>query len=128
MEPIDVILSWLNRRLKQNKVYIKDKDKRNTEEMKFYYIGFRAALEETRKMVIKTKLEEENGNKEYALCLDRRGSMETRDYLKDEMKRLNRINDSLEKKINNNQVVANEPEQIVNNVKAMCEIANTNVI
>lgn len=128
MEPIDVILSWLNRRLKQNKVYIKDKDKRNTEEMKFYYIGFRAALEETRKMVIKTKLEEENGNKEYVLCLDRRGSMETRDYLKDEMKRLNRINDSLEKKINNNQAVANEPEQIVNNVKAMCEIANTNVI
>lgn len=42
--------------------------------------------------------------------------MKIYDFLKDEMKRLNRMNDKLEEK---------EPEQIVNNVKAMCEIANT---
>ncbi len=46
------------------------------------------------------------------------------DYLKDELKRLNRMNDLLEKKINQGQAVNNEPEQIVNNVLAMCEIAN----
>lgn len=51
--------------------------------------------------------------------------MEIRDYLKDEMKRLNRINDLLEKKINQGRVIDNEPEQIVSNVKAMCEIAKT---
>ncbi len=51
--------------------------------------------------------------------------MEVKDYLKDELKRLNRMNDLLEKKINQQQTVSNEPEQIVNNVKAMCEIANT---
>lgn len=50
--------------------------------------------------------------------------MEVRDYLLDEMKRLNRLNDSLEKKINKEQAVNNEPEQIVCNIKAMCEIAN----
>lgn len=51
--------------------------------------------------------------------------MNIKDYLTDEMKRLNRMNDLLEKKINKNDVVNNEPEQIVSNVKAMCEIANT---
>lgn len=51
--------------------------------------------------------------------------MEVRDYLKDELKRLNRMNDLLEKKINQDLAISNEPEQIVNNVKAMCEIANT---
>ena len=50
--------------------------------------------------------------------------MEVRDYLLDEMKRLNRLNDSLEKKFNKEQAVNNEPEQIVCNIKAMCEIAN----
>lgn len=49
--------------------------------------------------------------------------MEIRDYLKDEMKRLNRMNDLLEKKVNQNDAVNNEPEQIVSNVIAMCEIA-----
>ena len=50
--------------------------------------------------------------------------MEIKDYLLDEMKRLNRRNDLLEKAINNG-VINNEPEQILSNVKAMCEIANT---
>ncbi len=50
--------------------------------------------------------------------------MEIKDYLKDELKRLNRMNDLLEKKINQNQAVNNEPEQIVSNVNAMCQIAN----
>ena len=49
--------------------------------------------------------------------------MDIRDYLNDELKRLNRMNDSLEKEINKGNVINNEPEQIVNNVKAMCEIA-----
>ena len=48
--------------------------------------------------------------------------MSITDYLKDELKRLNRMNDLLEKKINQNQVVNNEPEQVVNNILAMCEI------
>lgn len=47
------------------------------------------------------------------------------DYLKDELKRLNRMNDALEKKINKDETLNNEPEQIVCNVKAMCEIADT---
>lgn len=51
--------------------------------------------------------------------------MSIKDYLTDEMKRLNRINDLLEKKINQGIAFNNEPEQIVCNVKAMCEIANT---
>lgn len=51
--------------------------------------------------------------------------MEIRDYLNDELKRLNRMNDCLEKEINQGKVMNNEPERIVNNVKAMCEIANT---
>lgn len=50
--------------------------------------------------------------------------MEIRDYLKDELKRLNRMNDLLEKDINTGKLNV-EPEQIVNNVKAMCEIAIT---
>lgn len=44
------------------------------------------------------------------------------DYLHDETKRLNRMNDLLEKKINTGEAINNEPEQIVNNVLAMCEI------
>lgn len=51
--------------------------------------------------------------------------MEVRDYLKDELKRLNRMNDKLEKDINTGRAINNEPEQIVNNEKAMCEIAIT---
>ena len=39
--------------------------------------------------------------------------MEIQDYLKDELKRLNRMNDLLEKKINQDLVISNEPEQIV---------------
>lgn len=50
--------------------------------------------------------------------------MEVKEYMLDEIKRLNRLNDNLEKKINKEQTVNNEPEQIVCNVKAMCEIAN----
>lgn len=50
--------------------------------------------------------------------------MKIEDYLKDEMKRLNRMNDVLEKKINTNTLIYNEPEQIVNNVLAICEIAS----
>ena len=34
-------------------------------------------------------------------------------YLKDELKRLNRMNDLLEKNINSGKTVKNEPEQIV---------------
>ena len=50
--------------------------------------------------------------------------MEIKDYLLDEMKRLNRLNDILEKKINQEKDFNNEPEQIVCNVKAMCDIAD----
>ena len=49
--------------------------------------------------------------------------MEIKDYLKDELKRLNRMNDLLEKKINQGQAAGYEPEQIVKNTLAMCEIA-----
>lgn len=49
--------------------------------------------------------------------------MEIKDYLLDELKRLNRMNDLLEKKMNQGVAVSNEPEQIVKNVLAMCEIA-----
>ena len=49
--------------------------------------------------------------------------METRDYFIDELKRLNRMNDLLEKKINKGEAINNEPEQIVINALAMCEIA-----
>lgn len=51
--------------------------------------------------------------------------MNITDYLKDEIKRLNRLNDGLEKKINQGNAVNNEPEQIICNVNTMCEIANT---
>lgn len=51
--------------------------------------------------------------------------MSINEYLKDELKRLNRINDALEKKIIKNETLSNEPEQIVCNIKAMCEIAKT---
>ena len=50
--------------------------------------------------------------------------MDIRDYLLDEIKRLNRLNDGLEKKINREQAINNEPEQIVCNIQALCEIAN----
>lgn len=50
--------------------------------------------------------------------------MKVKDYLKDELKRLNRMNDLLEKKINQGNMISNEPEQIVCNSKAMCEIAS----
>lgn len=50
--------------------------------------------------------------------------MNVNDYLKDELKRLNRMNDLLEKKINQGQAINDEPEQIVFNVLAMCEIAD----
>lgn len=49
------------------------------------------------------------------------------DYLKDEMKRLNRINDMLEKEIyKSGNIIYLEPEIIVtvrNNALAICEIA-----
>ena len=50
--------------------------------------------------------------------------METRDYLKDELKRLNRIHDLLENEVNKSQFtsIAIE-EQIQKNTLAMCEIA-----
>lgn len=51
--------------------------------------------------------------------------MSIKDYLMDELKRLNRLNDRLEKTINQGNVIKNEPEQIVCNVKAMCDIANS---
>ena len=51
--------------------------------------------------------------------------MKIEDYLLDEMKRLNRLNDKLEKEINTGNVFKNEPEQIVYNVNIMCEITNS---
>ncbi len=51
--------------------------------------------------------------------------MDIYNYLKDELKRFNRMNDLLEKKINKNEAISNEPEQIICNVIAMCEIATT---
>lgn len=51
--------------------------------------------------------------------------MDIEEYLKDELKRLNRRNDLLEKSINSNTIIENEPEQIVKNVLAMCELANS---
>ena len=50
--------------------------------------------------------------------------MEVKDYMLDEIKRLNRLNDNLEKKIIKEQALNNEPERIVCNIKAMCEIAS----
>lgn len=51
--------------------------------------------------------------------------MEVKDYLLDELKRLNRLNDLLEKNINQEKSVGREQEKIIKNVSAMCEIANT---
>lgn len=51
--------------------------------------------------------------------------MDIKDYLLNEMKRLNRLNDRLEKTIKQGNAIKNEPEQIVCNVKAMCKIANS---
>lgn len=51
--------------------------------------------------------------------------MEIKDYLLDELKRLNRLNDLLEKNINQGKSVGGEQEKIIKNVSAMCEIANT---
>ena len=50
--------------------------------------------------------------------------MNVNEYLMDEMKRLNRLNDNLEKNINKGIVANNEPDQIVNNIKVMCNIAD----
>lgn len=50
--------------------------------------------------------------------------MEIKEILLDEMKRLNRMNDNLEKMIIKEKTFNNEPEQIVCNVNAMCEIAS----
>lgn len=50
--------------------------------------------------------------------------MEIQDYLLDEIKRLNRRNDILEKEANQSQYTSlNIEEQIKNNTLAMCEIA-----
>ena len=46
-------------------------------------------------------------------------------YLLDELKRLNRMNDLLEKEINKGNATNNEPEQIVKNVLTMCEIVKS---
>ena len=50
--------------------------------------------------------------------------MDIAGYLKDELRRLNRISDLLERQMNKADVITNEPEQIVNNVRAMCELAD----
>lgn len=49
--------------------------------------------------------------------------MKIEEILLDEMKRLNRLNDSLEKMIIKEKAFNNEPEQIVCNIEAMCQIA-----
>lgn len=49
---------------------------------------------------------------------------EIKNILKDEFKRLNRMNDLLEKKINTTTLHNNEHDIIKNNVLAMCEIVN----
>lgn len=52
--------------------------------------------------------------------------MEIRDYLKDELKRLNRRNDLLEKETNKTTIIRLDiDEQIKNNALTMCEIAKT---
>ncbi len=50
--------------------------------------------------------------------------MNIQDYLLDEMKRLNRLNDNLEKKIIKEEIFRNEPEQIVCNVNSICKISD----
>ena len=50
--------------------------------------------------------------------------MEVKDYLKDELKRLNRRNDLLEKTLNQSNITSlTVEEQIKRNTLAMCEIA-----
>lgn len=50
--------------------------------------------------------------------------METKDYLKDELKRLNRRNDLLEKEVNKTTSTNLAIEETIkNNTLAMCEIA-----
>ena len=50
--------------------------------------------------------------------------MSITDYLKDEIKRLNRRNDLLEKEANKNQIVNLGIEELIQkNTLAMCEIA-----
>lgn len=51
--------------------------------------------------------------------------MSINDYLLDEAKRLNRMNDLLEKKIDKGEAINNEPEQIVKNIITICQIFNT---
>lgn len=52
--------------------------------------------------------------------------MELKDYLIDEIKRLNRRNDLLEKETNTTTENKTElEEKIIKNALAMCEIANT---
>ncbi|MCI8412178.1 MAG: hypothetical protein HFJ40_07145 [Clostridia bacterium] len=64
-----------------------------------------------------------NEIKEYDLLGGKK--MEVKDYLKDELKRLNRRNDLLEKQLNSEVHIncLEIEEQIKNNTLAMCEIA-----
>lgn len=50
--------------------------------------------------------------------------MNIKEYLLYEIKRLNRINDNLEKGISKATGINNEFEQIIDNVDSMCNIAN----
>lgn len=57
-------------------------------------------------------------------CKDRKEKkMKIQDYLIEELKRLNRQNDLLEKQINQGKAAKNEFELIIKNTLAMCEIA-----
>lgn len=51
--------------------------------------------------------------------------MSVNGYLMDEIKRLNRMNDLLEKEINKGNATNNEPEQILKNISTMCEIVRS---
>lgn len=54
--------------------------------------------------------------------------MEIKNCLVDEIRRLKRMNDKLEKKINEKEdstFYKDEPELLTNNISAMCEIAST---
>lgn len=48
--------------------------------------------------------------------------MDVKKCLEKELERLVKMNDKIEKEINSG-VMGNKPEQIINNVKAMCVIA-----
>lgn len=48
-----------------------------------------------------------------------------KEKLENEMDRLSRINDLLEKNIEANKLTFESEQRIINNVKAMCEIAMT---